>query len=97
MNAPLTASTSPLSSSSSSGARYWASRVSAAARRPRPVKWASAPSGVGNERLAAWSKVPSGCTSRQLAIPMSGRASISRTIQSSAPGVTSVSGLSSST
>ena len=53
MKAPLTASTGPASRSPSSGARYWASRDPAPGARPRPVKWASAPTGVGNDRFAA--------------------------------------------
>ncbi len=53
MNAPFTASTSPGSSSPRSVARYWLSRLGADSDRPTPVKWASAESGVGKERLQA--------------------------------------------
>ena len=96
MKAPLTASTSPTSCSPTSGARYWARDPLADVRRPTPVKCARAPSGVGNERLAAWSKVPSVCTSRQPATPIAGSASMRATMWSRAPADTIVSGFSSS-
>ena len=88
MKAPLTASTGPLSTS---GARYWAS-APWPRRLPTPVRWAKAPTGVGNERFAAWSSRPSGSSSRQPQMPISGRESISATSRSSVESRTSVSG-----
>ena len=71
MKAPLTASTGPRSTD---GARYCASAPGARALRPGPVKCASAPSGVGNDRRAAWSKLPSSSSSRHPQIPIAGSA-----------------------
>ena len=39
-------------------------RPEAPARRPMPVKWPRALSGVGNERREAWSKLPSSSSRR---------------------------------
>ncbi len=97
MKAPLTASTSPGSSSPRSVARYWLRLDGAPAFRPTPAKWASAPSGVGKERLQAWSNSPEGVISLQPTIPIRGSdASLPRQA-STAPAVISVSGLSRST
>ena len=72
MKAPLTASTSPGSSSPSSVARYWLSAPEAPSARPIPVKWASALSGVGKERLQAWSSSPDSSTSFTPTMPIRG-------------------------
>ena len=70
MKAPLTASTSPCSSSSRWVARYWLSAPDAPSPRPTPVKWARALSGVGKERLQAWSSSPVSVTSFTPTIPI---------------------------
>src|SRR5205823_3660152 len=72
-------------------------RLAPPLQRPIRVKCASAPMGVGNERLAAWSKVPSRVTSRHPDMPMPGLSSMSRTMWSSAPSLISVSGFSTRT
>ena len=95
MKAPFTESTSPEPSSGSSGAVYWASRGLEPNLRAIPVKCATAASGVGNDRFAAWSKLPSRSTSRHPAAATRGRSWITSTIRSRAPSVSTVSGFSS--
>ena len=93
MNAPLTASTGPRSIP---GARYCASGPPAA-RLPIPLRWESAARTVGNDRREAWSKLPSGRSRRQPAMPTSGRSRITSRRTSSVPALSSASGFRAST
>src|SRR4051795_564337 len=60
MKAPLTASTSPGSSSPRWVARYWLREPEASSERPAPVKGAGGLGGGGEERLQAWARVLGG-------------------------------------